>query len=206
MFNLWNFFYLTEDVCKFDVTQTNMPRIKNASEKWIEECLSTLKVKASAQQWDVKAFRGYYFSSYPNEADWRDRWTEGWTVKLRLDRKVFPVVNQFTCEPKYIGFEDETWRYGFKDPQHENTALFIASYQDTKKTFVKKSRTIIRKSRNIYPKLDESQICLRSFDSHQHQLRIVFDDIDYPNFIVALERLLELCKQQNGVVNWSELI
>ena len=39
MFNLWNFFQISETQFTFDVTQANAPSLANGSLDWIEGCL-----------------------------------------------------------------------------------------------------------------------------------------------------------------------
>lgn len=205
LFDLWNFFCIADNICEFDVTRKNIPRIKDATEEWIKQCLSIFEIQAPVDKWEIQALRSYYFSGYPNEKDWQDRWTESWTVKVFLSENI-SHLNIFSFQPQHIKLTDETWSYGFKDPCHENTALLISNYEGSLKKVESIAENLIKEASSETQNLPQAQISLRSFGSSYHQMRIIFEEIIFSDYIATLEKILGMCRQQGGIVNWNELI
>jgi hypothetical protein len=205
LFNLWNFFQLTDQCCEFDVTMANMPRMREGTAEWISECLSAFGLNLPARSWEVMPFRSYYFSSYPYDEDWRDRWPEGWTVRVNFDSRI-DVPNKPLNLPIQIDTPDTTWDGEFKDPRHNNTALLISNHR-TSLTFVEQLANEIVIQAGASGKLSsQPELSIVSFGDDRHQLRIIFHGVTFPNLVDTLENLLDLCKQQGGTINWQASI
>lgn len=97
VFNLWTPHLAGERLLEVDVTQAEFFKVGDGSADWIVALLAAIGVPSSALRWSIRPSRSRYYSSYPDEHDWRDRWTKCWTVRIELDSA--PDVARFVQPP-----------------------------------------------------------------------------------------------------------
>jgi len=201
-FNLWNFYKSADRVCEFDVTAANMPRMKDATREWIEDCFAAFELKASVSTWEVRPFRSHYFSSYPDEDDWQDRWTRAWNVSVVTQDEIPDSHLKLEGLPRKIESPDPTWSSGFVDPRHEVNAMLISNFRSETAKVVEIEQAVLAAARSEDLLATKPVAEIRSVDKSIHQLRILFE-AHLPECVAPLEGLLESCRKYDGITNWA---
>ncbi|MDQ3819310.1 MAG: hypothetical protein M3362_16760 [Acidobacteriota bacterium] len=204
LFNLWNFFQHSDNICEFDITRANMPRMKDGTSEWVKDCLSAFGLDVDVSTWEVKPFRSHYFSDYWDSTNWQDRWTAGWNIRVVTKDKMPSFVNRLSTLPEHISTSDTTWEYGFVDPRHDSTALLISDYKGQLIRVEQLEQQVLAEAGAGDKLIGKHQVSIRSFGESMHQLRIFFYESIFPDSVDVLENLVELCRRNGSATNWRE--
>ncbi|MCY1022074.1 hypothetical protein [Pyxidicoccus sp. MSG2] len=186
----------------FDVTRANMPRLQDASEEWIRESLRALGLgDATPRTWKVQPLRTHFYSDYPGEPEWRDRWPIAWSVEVTLDSHPGTSARPSWDEPVFVDALDETWSGDFDDAPHDRTALVIAA-------FVRRKAVVDPLTREVQGAAglgNLQQVSTRPRPPTSEQTRLLIEVPDFERSVSALEGLLPKIQGLGGVVNWRQL-
>lgn len=115
-FLLRNAIFLDDRSCTFDATARESELIHTSTREQVTDFLRVLGVAAAPVDWSVETFCSQYFSHFPDSKSFRDRFTQAWRFRVRLDRAVTPTARANPFEPVWSDALDSTWRPTDDDP------------------------------------------------------------------------------------------
>lgn len=205
LFSLWNLFRNAEGAFEFEVGQGDTFRVGRGGTEWVRGALQALGVDLpGALSHTVTAERSFYYSSYPEAPDWRDRWPRSWTVR---------VVPKEPAAPDHKNALFNIWEmYGEIDPESDDEEEDDSRYDQTALVIVDlrvdraRAETIVRGAvAGEWPECGAPlQVTIREFDERLCQARLFFQPIALPDEIPRLERLLGRFREAGGAVHWTE--
>ena len=201
LFNLWNFYPLSSRVCSFDVTPANISKVNRGSADFITACLEAFEVRVPSVSWTITPFRSYYFSDYTSSGEsWRDRWSKGWNILVDL-RSEFewsaPVV--LDRLPIFLDALDSTARPDDDSAPHDHAALVVSLFRSQWEEAI--TEGVLQEVRS----LPAPQVSVYGYATNERQLRLLFRDVSFPDWLPAGERLLEALRKRGGSVNRRDL-
>jgi hypothetical protein len=207
IFNLWNFYQYPNGTCAFDVTEANMPGLKNGTAELMEACLLAFGITTRARSWRVIPFRSHFFTDYADSDDWKDRWQTGWTMRVLLPQPTeIARQNVFSVWPYSVDTLDDSWDYDEEeDAQHDRRALLITMLHGELKQAAQLAAELVAQVEADGDSRSTTETEIRSFSISLHQLRITIEGHIFPERLELLDKFLQFLRQRNGAVNWRAL-
>ena len=202
LFNLWSPASAARDEIGFDVTRANVARVGSGDPEWIAACLRALGVEAAARDWSIEAARCHFYSDYAGEPEWRDRWPETWTVRVRLDGAAPPDFGPPASVPTLVDRPDPTWRHGEVDPSHDRNALLVLLFRDGGADPAAARDRLLA---SMPPTLGPARTSADRPGGEWLRLRVTLTGDLFPARVEALEQTLRACRRAGAVVNRDDL-
>jgi hypothetical protein len=199
-FNLWNFYPLSSRVCSFDITPADISKINQGSGDFIAACLEAFQVRVPPASWTITPFRSYYFSDYTSSGEsWGDRWSKGWnilvSVKSDLELSASVVLDRL---PIFLDALDPTARPDDDSAPHNQTALVVSVY------YKLWEETIEEMVLQELQPLPVPEVSVQRYPTNEHQVRLLFRNVSFPDWLPTGEGLLEAFRKRGGSVNKRE--
>jgi hypothetical protein len=202
IFKLWNPRQIATDQLAFDVTRANIPRVATGDPNWIADCLQALGVATSARAWDIQAARCHFYSDYPDEPDWRDRWPETWIVRVSLGSETHLDLGAAALRPTWLDSYDRTWIHEESSPAHNLNALLLLFSRCSPG---EAPRVRDRLLSSLPPELGVPATWLDQPVPNWVRLRMLISGTLFSERVELLEQLLLLCRRQELLVNHCSL-
>ena len=181
-----------------------MPKMKDGSKEFIGACLKALNVSSPVESWTTTPSRSHYFTDYasPKEA-WKDRWQRAWTVRIKLTEPEQGTHRKLERLPIRIDELDSTWTGHEVEDRHDTTALVNSTHIAEPDKMDSVRQQILKDIKTI--NTIEPTVSLATFTPNQHQLRMLFHPVQFPDWIPIGDQILSLCQQNGGIVNYRKL-
>jgi hypothetical protein len=204
IFNLWNRYLPSDDICEFDVTMANAPRIKDGTSEFLEACLKALKVPNPPCSWRIRPFRSRFYSDYTGAGEaWEDRWADGWEVRVALEGSIENLESRLAEFPCRVNAIDRSWDGMTHDPLHDSTALLISVFRDEQTA--RETGRMLLESVRLHGVRGTHEVSVHAFGAKRHQLRVWFSDIGFPDWVHPGDEFCVLFEQMGGIVNRRHL-
>jgi hypothetical protein len=198
LFNIWSPMATAPDEVTFDVTQANAPRVGNGDPDWIAACLDAIGISLPASEWSVQATRCHFYSDYPDEEEWSDRWPETWIVQVTLEDEAPEDFGRPDGSPEQVNQYDETWNYGDFDSDHDRTALLLAFVEGRHEEAIAVRDDL---SSQVPGDYEVELARVDTVDPDLHQVRILVRGELFPDRVESIERVLQQAEDRGHVVN-----
>jgi len=198
LFNLWNPFWVDDRTLIFEVTQADSFQVGVGSQEFIGTSLRMLGVTSDASTWKITPGCSFYYSSYPKDDNWEDRWPYTWRVHVSLETPSPPRPNELFQGPVPQGLNDDT-SSGLDDERFLHTAFVIVDFLKSRGEVEQLAQNEIARSRLPVIQLDPA---IRDVGGGISQLQLVAQNIDLPSDVAPLEEMLAGFKAAGGAVNW----
>ncbi len=203
-FNLWNPYAITPRVLEFDVTPTEIGTLKNGTIDWISHCLRAWEINLLPTQWSVVPFRSNFYSDYPDEIQWEDRWPLGWLIRVEFNEDI-PIVSAFSNKsPVRIDVIDLSVESGCCDTRHEHTVLMVSEFTGASRNYERIQQEFVRLARVGLSEAVEFQFSIRILPNQNWQIRTLIENIGLPNCVSTLDGLRDYLSQQGGAITWRK--
>lgn len=202
-FNLWNL-YQYDTYIEFDVTTSSRHRIHHGTTEWIAHCLQEFELEVPIASWDVIPGRSYYYSDYPEDVNWQDRWTRTWKVVVKINGANQPNKQELFFEPKGTDFLDPTSDETIQDDQSVNRAFIIVDYR-LKKKELKKRREQFSEAVSALTGSKDINVAVREFnkDIYQMSYELLRSEL-FNERLQDLDTVIKAIRSSGGMPNWRE--
>lgn len=205
-FNLWNPYVIAPRVLEFDVTPTEVGILKDGTIDWISHCLEALEINLLPTQWSIVPFRSNFYSDYPNELEWKDRWPIGWLIRVEFNQDI-PILSTFSNRfPVGIDKFDLSAESGYYDPRHETNALAVSEFVSAIGNSERIQQEFIRVARIALGEASHYQLSIRILPDRNWQLRTLIENTEFPNSVSGLDGLRDYLYQQGGAITWRKAL
>jgi hypothetical protein len=201
-FNLWNPYRADDGAFTFEITQADTFRIKSGSREFMDAALHALGIATDSYSWQITPGRSLYYSDYPNDADWRDRWTRTWRVQINPETPLPSRANALFRVPVDLTMNDNARLDLNEDEEEEryrHTAFVIVDFRKPREEIERVSQTLLASSGLRATPLEPA---IRDFGNGTRQLQLLAREIDFPADTTGMEELLAGFKAAGGAVNW----
>lgn len=202
IFNLWSPTRIDAYEVRFDVTQANMPRVGTGDEKWVNACLKALGITAPARSWSIRAARCHFYSDYPDEPEWLDRWPDTWIVRVELAGTAPDDFGAPDPLPVQIDEYDRSWEYGETDPGHDHLALLQLLWHGDAAEAASLADPPIEWLRS---EIGDVSVVHERPGGEWSRLRVVAVGNLFPERLDALEDFVRRCREQGLIANRHEM-
>lgn len=202
LFNLWNPYRASDGTLTFEVTQADTFRVHRGTRPFLDAALQALGVSvAGAYAWDILPGRSLYYSSYPDDDNWRDRWARMWRVRVVPEVPLPPRPHQLIADTFPLSESDDTWDVDAEDQDcYLHTAFVIADFSEPRDEVERLASEGLAHAGASAALLEPA---IRELDKSVHQIQMIVRGIDLPADVAVLDSLAELLQSSGGVVNWN---
>jgi hypothetical protein len=202
LFNLWNPFRTEDGSFTFEITQADTFRVNLGTRQFFDAALDALGiVSGGGYSWAITSGRSLYYSSYPTEQSWRDRWCRTWRVHILPEVALPPRPNTLVQEFVALGESDDTWSEDEDDKErYLHTAFVFADFLKPRDVVGQLASTRLTGAAVRAALLEPA---IRDLGNGVSQLQIIVNELDLPADIAALDALAGSFKAEGAVVNWN---
>ena len=204
-FNLWNPYAIAPRVLEFDVTPTEIGILKDGTIDWISHCLRAWEISLLPAQWRVIPFRSNFYSDYPDELHWEERWPKGWLIRVEFNEDI-PILSAFSNKfPVGIDAIDLSAENGCCDPPcHENAVLVVSEFASPSTNYERIQQEFVRLARVDLGEATQFQVSVRILPNQNWQIRTLIEHTEFPNCIPTLDGLRDYLSGQGGAITWRK--
>jgi hypothetical protein len=192
---LFNPYLTSSDRLEFDIGRNDAPDLNAGTASLIAACLASLRLDVGFKDWAVRPVRCAYYSDYRGTGeDWRDRWRKCWAVEVQLDRHLQGLSNVL---PRSYWVCNEVPVENTEPSPEEASSVLIMS------THVGRVRESFARELEVLGKRLAHSVRLvrRSWESGLSQIRLFLPAL-LPDQMEACEKLVSLCEENAGVIDW----
>jgi hypothetical protein len=203
LFNLWNPYRADDGTLTFEISQADTFRIHRGTQAFLDAALQALGVAVDgACTWEIVPGRALYYSSYPTDDGWRDRWARAWRVRVVPEAPLPPRANRLLTEPVELSESDTTWDVDDDDQdRYLHTAFVIADFAKPRDEVERLAAAGLAQAGPAAALLEPA---IRALGKRVHQLQILVRGIDLPGDVATLDTLVAHLRAAGGVVNWND--
>ncbi|MBC7977123.1 MAG: hypothetical protein H7138_19280 [Myxococcales bacterium] len=203
LFNLWNPYRASDGTLTFELTQSDTFRISRGTRTFLDAALKALGIEIDGSYtWDILPGRSLYYTSYPHDDNWRDRWSRMWRFRIVPEEALPSRLDRLDIAPIALSDSDTTWDVDADDKeQYLRTAFVIADFVKSRDEVEQIAATALAHTDARATLLDPA---IRELASGVHQLQLILRRIDLPADVAILDSLARTLQSAGGVVNWSE--
>ena len=201
LFNLWNPYRADDGTLTFEITQADTFRIHRCSQEFLDAALREFGLVVDAYSWQITPGRALYYSDYPDEADWHNRWPLTWRIHITPETPLPPRSNALFRAPAVQGLSDNTQPEpdDNEEDRYRNTAFVIVDFCKPRDEVEHLARTMLA---NATLRATLLEPAIREVGDGVRQLQTLVRDLDLPADVAALETLVAGFKAAGGAVNW----
>jgi hypothetical protein len=201
LFNLWNPYRADDGTLSFEVTQADTFRIHQGTRAFLDSALHQLEVlPTSSYDWEILPARCLYYSSYPDDDGWRDRWARTWRIRVRFQVPLPPRINRLRRVPFSLCASDDSWDVDLDDQEsYLHAGLVLADFTRPPAEVRGHARALLEaaagKAQRLEPAVRELQ--------GSTQLQLAVTGITLPADVGVLDALVAELRASGGEVSWN---
>ena len=203
-FALWTLVRTSGRTIEIDLTLANAPGIEKGSKDLVQSCLAKIGITWGATSWQVRPFRSVFFTDYPDNQNWKNRWRLGWSILLQVPNSIQQPADQVFIPYEWVDEHDETCS-GLKDEDGQRCRAIVM--------FARPMAGAIDRQEILEPfeiagfsidHLAISEGTNLSNDSFQF-VRLVIEDRDIDVEAEQLEQCTTVVANKSWITNWQML-
>jgi hypothetical protein len=205
-FDLWSPCLETPRTLVFDVTPSEPnPPLKEISRGWLLQALRDLQIEGDLSRWTMRPVRTNFYSDYPEEPDWKDRWRKAWVVRVEFSTDVgFAPSGDWM--PRGTNAADSSAEFGYSDPAHETNALAAAAFAgDTREPDSIQSTLLDLLKQDPAGKNASALFTVHSFPG-AWQVRLLLSKVEFPQCVSMLDAIRSQLKERGAAITWKHAL
>jgi hypothetical protein len=205
-FRLWNL-YQEHTRLVFDISSsTLMYGIHQGTLPWVQQCLQAFGVTAPVATWSIQAGRSFYYSDYPHEAAWQDRWVKTWHVAVSLTAPIDLPIPQDYPTIRGTNFLDTTWDDTLPDDVCDQQAFLLFDWRTDDSPHETRQAHVLA---TVAAQLPDSpqDITVRTMPTQIMQLRFrIARHGLFPEAVSHLDAIVRTLQQPDIATNWRNTL
>ncbi len=179
--------------------------LRQADRQFVSAALDLFDKGLTPESWTVSTTRSLFYTDYPDSADWRDVWTLGWTLDVRLASGEVSE-NRFLMPYEWLEPSGGKWGGETQIDETQATALFVAGRRDPSAQPTV-GKLVDALEANGLTRIESQPITMKKLDQSRVPLvRVAVNNVDFSKDLQPLNDAVSKLQDSGWFLNWRDFI